>query len=46
MRQIVGITGLCTAAFAIAWYFDGIHTGACVGLFLIGAALIVDALKK
>ena len=46
MREIIGLFGLSLSSFAAATYFRGIVTGICLGLFIIGAGLFIDALKR
>lgn len=46
MKMIVGLAGVCLVGFAAGTYFQGFVTGLCVMLALLGAGLILDAMKK
>lgn len=46
MRLIVAIVGLSLVGFAAGWAFLGLKLGACIGLGIAGAGMILDALRS
>jgi hypothetical protein len=44
--MIVGIAGVCLMGSAGFCYFVSLKAGICAGLFLVGAGLGIDALRK
>jgi hypothetical protein len=46
MREIVAIIGTCLVGSSVATYFVSFKAGICAALFLAGAGLLIDAVKK
>lgn len=46
MRQLIGLIGIAMCGLSAGMYYQGPRLGICLGLFIIGAGLTVDSLKK
>jgi len=46
MREILGMIGVCLIGMSVTTYFVDLRAGTCMGMFLVGACLVIDAVRK